>query len=44
MLGEWLLLLPLGTASLFFVYGHEWLRDLSNPVRLSTMTGRLLFV
>ncbi|MBI4000271.1 MAG: calcium:proton antiporter [Nitrospira defluvii] len=43
-LGEWLLLLPVGTAGLFFIYGHEWLSDLSNPVRLSAVLGWLLLV
>lgn len=43
-LGEWPLILPAGTAGLFFVYGHEWLSDLSNPVRLGTMLGWLLCV
>lgn len=43
-LGEWLLLLPIGTAGLFLVYGHEWLRDLSNPVRLGAILGWLLLV
>jgi len=43
-LGEWLLLLPVGTAALFFRYGHEWLSDLSNPVRLSALLGWLLLV
>ena len=43
-LGEWLLLLPVGTAALFFHYGHEWLSDLSSPVRLSAILGWLLLV
>ncbi|MBP8116755.1 MAG: calcium:proton antiporter [Nitrospira sp.] len=43
-LGEWLLLLPIGTAALFFHYGHEWLSDLSNPLRLSAILGWLLLV
>ena len=43
-LGEWLLLLPVGTAGLFFIYGHEWLSDLSSPVRLSALLGWLLLV
>lgn len=43
-IGEWLLLLPVGTAALFFHYGHEWLSDLSNPVRLSAILGWLLLV
>ncbi|MBA2487367.1 MAG: calcium:proton antiporter [Nitrospira sp.] len=43
-LGEWLLLVPMGTAGVFFVYGHEWLSDLSNPVRLGAILGWLLAV
>ena len=43
-LGEWLLLLPVGTAALFFHSGHEWLSDLSNPIRLSAILGWLLLV
>ncbi|MCS6291241.1 MAG: calcium:proton antiporter [Nitrospira sp.] len=43
-LGEWLLLLPIGTAAMFFHSGHEWLSDLSNPVRLSAILGWLLLV
>ena len=43
-LGEWLLLLPVGTAGLFFIYGHEWLSDLSSPVRLSALLGWHLLV
>jgi len=43
-LGEWLLLVPLSTAGLFFLYGHDWLSDLSNPVRLSAVLGWLLLV
>ena len=43
-LGEWLLLLPVGTAALFFHYGHEWLSDLSSPLRLSAILGWLLLV
>lgn len=43
-LGEWLLLVPLSTAGLFFLYGHEWLSDLSNPVRLGAVLGWLLLV
>lgn len=42
--GEWLLLVPVGTACLFFVYGHGWLSDLSNPLRLSAILGWLLLV
>ncbi|MDP9133060.1 MAG: calcium:proton antiporter [Nitrospirota bacterium] len=34
----------MGTAGLFFVYGHEWLSDLSNPVRLGAILGWLLAV
>ncbi|WHZ25039.1 MAG: sodium/calcium exchanger membrane region [Nitrospira sp.] len=41
-LGEWQLILPAGTASLFFMYGHEWLSDLSHPARLGAMLGWLL--
>lgn len=43
-LAEWPLLIPLGTAGLFFAYGHEWLSDLSNPGRLSAMLAWLLLV
>ena len=43
-IGEWALLIPLGTAGLFFVHGHEWLHDLSSPLRLSAMLGWLLLV
>ena len=42
--GEWLLLIPLGTAGLFLMYGHAWLSDLSNPVRLGAILGWLLAV
>jgi Ca2+:H+ antiporter len=41
---EWLLLVSLGTAGLFLLYGQEWLRDLSNPVRLGAILGWLLLV
>ena len=43
-IGEWMLLIPVSTASLFFVHGHEWLSDLSNPLQLSAMIGWLLLV
>lgn len=43
-IGEWLLLVPMGTASLFLLYGQEWLRDLSNPIRLGAILGWLLLV
>ncbi len=43
-LGEWRLVVPLSTAGLFFLYGHEWLSDLSNPVRLGAILGWLLLV
>ncbi|MBL8043378.1 MAG: calcium:proton antiporter [Nitrospira sp.] len=42
--GEWWLIIPVGTAVLFFLHGHEWLSDLSNPLRLSAMLGWLLLV
>ena len=42
--GEWMLLIPLATAGLFFVHGHEWLHDLSSPIQLSAMLGWLLLV
>lgn len=44
ILGEWWLIIPVGTAVLFFLHGHEWLSDLSNPLRLSAMLGWLLLV
>ena len=43
-LGEWVLLIPIGTALLFLLYGHQWLHDLSNPAWLGTMLGSLLLV
>ena len=42
--GEWLLLVSGGTAGLFLLYGHDWLRDLSKPLRLGCILGWLLLV
>ena len=40
---EWLLLVSLGTAGLFLLYGHSCCA-LSNPIRLGAILGWLLLV
>jgi Ca2+:H+ antiporter len=41
---EWPLVVNVAAAALFFVFGAEWVADLSNPVRFAAILASLFAV